>query len=103
MHGERDVNLPEIASVDARTSYEACRLGPRWLRAGKGRESPFYLGHHGSMFNRACRHHYHARTAVVASEISIEARAVERSPGRRCAQNRPANSLTGQGPVLQLV
>ena len=29
MHGERDVNLLEIACLDARTSNEACRLGHR--------------------------------------------------------------------------
>jgi len=70
MHCERDVNLFEIARLDARAANEACWFSRNGSRPGESRESAFHFRHHGSMLNRACRYNEHVGTAIVTSQIS---------------------------------
>src|SRR5262245_58029051 len=103
MHGERDVNLLEIASLDLGASDEARGLRRRRSRPSKACEPPFDFRHHGSMLDRARRHDDHIGTAVVAAKIVRKPGTIERSHGRRGAEDRPANRLTSEGGLLQLV
>src|SRR5689334_22824794 len=103
MHGERDVNLLEIARLDAGAANEARWFRRNGSRPGETRESAFHFHYHGSMLNGACRYDDHVGTAIVTSQIGAKTRAIERPHGGRRAEDGAANRLTWEGGLLQPV